>query len=476
MKTRLVLSLLVVTLGACSTSPADLKPVNDLDATARTQLKDPGAPETAVATWDRAVAALQPGTEGYFSHQLYVDRARFATDQALAELLWDRPQEARQRYLDALTMLHDDVARDAARAKAVNERAQTLGNVAGLGASMLGNVLGQSLHSPYKAQQLQATTQQLSKAITTVAYLDWGGLEQIRMETPEQLQTDFVRMPFFAHFHELASIGHLVAPGDDAQHVSTCTASLVGERLALTNAHCVHDHNGRLRTPSELKLTYDKLVNGRQQTNFGSWASDVVGVTRIHVSPTWQGAAGGTETLEDCGRDWAILELDRHPSGLGFFDVLDGATFRMVPVPGVYRGGELVGDRLVVAGYSGDLNNGSLITMDYGCPLMRTGDWIDYKCATFHGASGSPILLANGPYRLTHVVGVNSCGSGRTEQSWQGYRTREDVAGSATGTPAASFTDLLMQLRAATGTHYTPSGLGPAVPLASEGRRASGAT
>ena len=67
MKTRLVLSLLVVTLGACSTSPADLKPVNDLDATARTQLKDPGAPETAVATWDRAVAALQPSSEGYFA-------------------------------------------------------------------------------------------------------------------------------------------------------------------------------------------------------------------------------------------------------------------------------------------------------------------------------------------------------------------------------------------------------------------------
>ena len=85
-------------------------------------------------------------------------------------------------------------------------------------------------------------------------------------------------MPFFAHFHELASIGHLVAPGDDPTELP-CTASLVGERLALTNAHCVH-HHGRLRAPSELKLTYDKFVNGRQPTSFGSWASDVVGVTR----------------------------------------------------------------------------------------------------------------------------------------------------------------------------------------------------
>src|SRR3954470_20421510 len=121
MKTRLVLLLLVVTLGACSTSPADLKPVNDLDATARTQLKDPGAPETAIATWDRAMTALQPSSDGYLANQLYIDRARYATDQALAELLWDHPQEARQRYLDALTVLHDDVERDAARAKALND-------------------------------------------------------------------------------------------------------------------------------------------------------------------------------------------------------------------------------------------------------------------------------------------------------------------------------------------------------------------
>ena len=149
MKTRLVLSLLVVTLGACSTSPADLKPVNDLDATARTQLKDPGAPETAIATWDRAIAALQPSSDGYLANQLYVDRARYATDQALAELLWDHPQEARQRYLDALTVLHDDVERNTARAKAVNERIQTLGTIAGIGTSLVGSVVASNMHAPY---------------------------------------------------------------------------------------------------------------------------------------------------------------------------------------------------------------------------------------------------------------------------------------------------------------------------------------
>src|SRR4051794_29543625 len=87
------------------------------------------------------------------------------------------------------------------------------------------------MHAPYKAQQLQGMTQQVSKSVTNLVSLDWGGLERIKAEDPGRVQTDFVRMPFYAHFHELASIGHLVAPGDDAQHVSTCTASLVGRAV-----------------------------------------------------------------------------------------------------------------------------------------------------------------------------------------------------------------------------------------------------
>jgi hypothetical protein len=120
-----------------------------------------------------------------------------------------------------------------------------------------------------------------------------------------------------------------------------------------------------------------------------------------------------------------------------------------------------------VAGYSGDLNEGRLMTMDYGCPILSDGDAIEYKCATFGGSSGSPLLLANGPYRLTHVVGVNACSStDRTEQSWRRYQTRDDVIGAAYGTPSERFIAPLMRLREATGTSYTPSGIGADVPVA----------
>ena len=180
--------------------------------------------------------------------------------------------------------------------------------------------------------------------------------------------------------------------------MASCTASLVGERLALTNAHCVHDHEGAPAQPggaqAQLRQARGPAPGGRRggrllgQRERGRHANP--------VSPPYQPSLDGRQSDLDCGRDWAILELGSHPVGLDHLEVLDGAEFRSSPVPGVYRGDELLGDGLVVAGYSGDLNEGRLITMDYGCPILGTGDAVEYKCATFSGSSGSPILLANG--------------------------------------------------------------------------------
>jgi V8-like Glu-specific endopeptidase len=467
MRPRFALPFAFLALAACSTGPDRLKPASEIDGAARAELEAAVAPEPAIADWDRAIAALQPGTGDYLDDQLYIDRARFATNQALAELLWDRPVDARQRYIDALAQLQADVERHKAEAQATNETIQTVGALAGLATALAGGILAGQADSPIEGQQLASMTGQLSETIVEISAIDWGGVERIEGQDLGELDVDFIRMPFFAHYHELASIGRLVATS--GQKISSCTASLVGERLALTNAHCVHDHDGRLRSPAELRLNFDKLVGHRRAAAeaAGYWVSESVDVARINVSPTYEASAGATASLVDCGRDWAILELDSHPLGLDYLEVLDGVEFRTAPVPGVYRGGELVGDRLVVAGYSGDLNGGRLITMDYGCPILAAGEWVDYKCATFSGSSGSPILLANGPYRLTHVVGVNACGSsGRTAQSWRNYRTREDVVGAASGTPSERFVEPLTRLRQATGTSYAPSGLGAAVPVA----------
>jgi len=458
LRTRFVLSLVIVALAACTNSPHDLTAGSETDRTAQQQLKDAGTPEPAIETWDRAIGMLEPGSDAYLDNQLYIARARYATNQALAELLWDRPLEARQRYIGALTELQVDVEQHQAKAQALNDRVQVIGTVASIATGLAGSIFAGQAESP----AFLDVSQGLSETIVDISSFDWGGVEDIQQQRLDELEVDFIRMPFFAHFHELASIGRLTSSD------GSCTASLVGQRLALTNAHCVYDH-GRQRSPSELRLSFDKLVGQRRAdpASGGYWVSQSVGVASIEASPSYQPSMDGRQSLVDCGRDWAILELDSHPVGLDHLEVLEGLAFRSTPVPGVYRGNELVGDRLVVAGYSGDLNEGRLITMDYGCPILSDGDAVEYKCATFGGASGSPILLANGPYRLTHVVGVHACGStDRTEQSWRRYQTRDDVVGATQGTPSERFIAPLMRLREATGTSYTPSAIGADVPMA----------
>jgi V8-like Glu-specific endopeptidase len=464
-RSRFALSFVILALTACTSGPDNLTPASQTDGAAQHQLESAGTPGPAIETWDRAIGMLEPGSDAYLDDQLYIVRARYATNQALAELLWDRPLEARQRYISALTELQADVVQHQAKAQALNDRVQTIGTVAGIASGLAGSIFAGQVESPGGIQLLDVS-QRLSDTIVDITSFDWAGVEDIRQQRLDELEVDFVRMPFFAHFHELASIGRLIS--SDGSAVASCTASLVGQRLALTNAHCVYDH-GRQRSPSELRLNFDKLVGQRRQdpASGGSWVSQSVGVASIEVSPSYQPSMDGRQSLVDCGRDWAILELDSHPVGLDHFEVLEGVAFRSTPVPGVYRGNELVSDRLVVAGYSGDLNEGRLITMDYGCPILSDGDAVEYKCATFSGSSGSPILLANGPYRLTHVVGVNACGSSdRTEQSWRRYQTHDDVVGAAQGTPSERFIAPLMRLREATGTSYTPSGLGADVPVA----------
>ena len=76
------------------------------------------------------------------------------------------------------------------------------------------------------------------------------------------------------------------------------------------------------------------------------------------------------------------------------------------------------GSRIAIAGYSGDINSGNILMMDYGCPVVNNSNRYDYQCSAFPGNSGGPIFAGdvgelrfhgNEPGPLS-VIGVNSCG------------------------------------------------------------------
>ena len=210
-------------------------------------------------------------------------------------------------------------------------------------------------------------------------------------------EDDGVRITVMPSVGPFGRIGRLVT----AQ--GTCTASLVGDALALTNAHCV----------TAVQERDDRLVQGSwavrggdmQVVWEGTYAPDRVRVTSVTLNggDRWNLNEDG-----DFSDDWAILHLERHPVGRGWFGILDEETME---TEGVF-----------VAGYSGDLNDGRLLTVDWGCKGTTQVDspMLYHSCESAPGASGSPILRTAGAYRLDYVVGLHAFRREADDGTWDG--------------------------------------------------------
>jgi len=179
-----------------------------------------------------------------------------------------------------------------------------------------------------------------------------------------------------------AAIG-LIETSDDG----SCTAMLIGPRLAVTAAHCMLDAAG------------DRPVKALV-FRAGAWGATEA--ARAHIvsqlvapdyNPQTRPPGGGN------GDDWALLTLDRD---LG----LDIGFVR----PHVLGKPELIrlarGERLEVsqAGYSWD--TGTWLSGHMGCEILTAWDdgSLIHTCDTTRGDSGSPILMqVDGEWRLIAV-------------------------------------------------------------------------
>lgn len=207
-----------------------------------------------------------------------------------------------------------------------------------------------------------------------------GGVDA-KLVSGAKLESDGVRLTILPTVGPFAQIGRLFTGS------GRCTASLIGEALALTNAHCVTKRSGKMVEKGRWPLR-----GGHMYITFeGLYASDRVNVVDIvlHEDGFWN-----TEYAGDYRNDWAVLKLDRHPAGRGWFGIAHEQFEKR--------------ENIFIAGHSSDLNDGRFLTVDWNCDGLGTEDLVVHSCRGAPGLSGAPILVTSGPNKLHYLVGLHA--------------------------------------------------------------------
>ncbi len=201
------------------------------------------------------------------------------------------------------------------------------------------------------------------------------------------------RLPLMSREYPWSTVGKVVMISKSGKEYS-CTGTLIGKSLVLTNAHCVYEQD-RLFT----KMYFlPNLVNGRLRNK-----SDVAVVTNV--------LAGTNQPNVESADDWAILSLNK-PLGekYGFL------RWRSVPLAVLQR----YKNRLSVAGYASDYpdprvysdlaaGKGYTAGVHLKCSVLGEKEgMLVHDCDTNPGASGSALISRiDGVYQ---IVGLHAAG------------------------------------------------------------------
>lgn len=255
----------------------------------------------------------------------------------------------------------------------------------------LGLILSVDLVGQPSQAQLSATVQltpiTLPEAeVTGTAYVPEGLTRSARpIDGPLRaiVHTDD-RTPVLSRQYPWSAIGRVDWVDDTGAIVGSCTGTLVGSQIVLTNAHCLIDE--ATDQPTQLSIVFrPNLIQGRSE--------DVGRVIAYEY--------GDSPFTGDQTEDWALLTLDR-PLGerygyLGWRTLDFDDTAVLAAIDG----------QIGVAGYSADFppaslsgfgNPGETAGLSAYCSILLAipeGHWADsliHSCDTNPGASGAPLL------------------------------------------------------------------------------------
>ncbi len=160
-----------------------------------------------------------------------------------------------------------------------------------------------------------------------------------------------------------------------------CTAALIGDRLALTAAHCVFDRYNR-PIPANQFMFQAGLRNGR--------ADATRGVINVIPHPGYH-PDGPTARLDGVANDVALLELAQPIRYAGV------QPFSVASEP-------LRGDQVAIVSYGKDRSE--VPSLQRSCSVLsRLGGTLVMDCAAEFGSSGAPVFrVENGRAQIVSVV------------------------------------------------------------------------
>jgi protease YdgD len=224
------------------------------------------------------------------------------------------------------------------------------------------------------------------------------------------------RVPVLTRAYPWSAIGRIEATKADGSSY-TCTGTLIGTDIVLTNAHCLVD-----------ETTHQPIIEKNQSpsspTQIVFQPSMVKGVA-LDSARVIDYCYGTKKPLKFLGDDWAILKLDR-PLGIIYGSLgwqnLDFSNPRIW---------QATRDRLNLVGYAADFptqsnseygQGGDTAGMNAGCSIegIETKGTFKgvllHRCDTNPGASGGPLFaqFSDGNY---YIVGLHSGSSALREST-----------------------------------------------------------
>jgi protease YdgD len=238
--------------------------------------------------------------------------------------------------------------------------------------------------------------------------LPYGSSDRIIIGTDD-------RVPVLTRAYPWSAIGRIEAAKADGSGY-TCTGTLIGMDIVLTNAHCLMD-----------ETTHQPIIGRNQPPNSPTQivfqAGMVKGVS-LDSARVIDYRYGTNQPLKFMGDDWAILKLDK-PLGIMYGSLgwqnLDFSNPRVR---------QATRNQLNLVGYAGDFptqsfseygQGGDTAGMNAGCSIegLETNGAFKgvllHRCDSNPGASGGPLFaqFSDGNY---YIVGLHS-GSSELRES-----------------------------------------------------------